>query len=232
MLNTENNKNENYLEAVTADSAAIYAAGFVQSSSFYTSDKVATITRTNVSTMAWAWRRVYTEPTDRLNTITALALNPSGTKVAAYGWRHMSLAGSVDGYVFTVDAISGWKVSEILKIDHNSRTMEVKSARMLMDSNDVIYMAFYQISGSFYNNWESRLRIASYNSATSTLGWIKEQTDYYGRAGALTFGSSPHGTDYLYLGGSGNDDNEDFYLSISQINFDGTLYYQHYLEPE
>ena len=80
------------------------------------------------------------------------------------------------------------------------------------------------------------MRIASYNAATSTLGWIKQQQNYFGRAGALSLGSSPHGTSYLYLGGSGSDEeadeNERFYLSISQINFDGTLYHQHYLEPK
>ena len=141
VLNTETNKNDNYLSAVTADSTAIYAAGYAASSSNVTSTQIATITRTNISTMAWAWRRVYTESTDRMNTITALALNPSGTKVAAYGWKDFS--GSNDGYVFAVDALSGWKVSEVLKIEHGNRVMEVKSARMLMDSNDIIYMAFY-----------------------------------------------------------------------------------------
>lgn len=110
--------------------------------------------------------------------------------------------------------------------------MEVQSARLTMDSQGTIYMAFYQISGNFYNGYESRLRVAAYNSNSSSLAWIKQQVSYYGRAGALVLGSSPQGTDYLYLAGSGgreNDDNDYWYASITQLNLDGTLYRQHYL---
>lgn len=36
-----------------------------------------------------------------------------------------------------------------------------------MDSSDVIYMAFFQIGGTFYNGYESRLRVAAYDSTNS-----------------------------------------------------------------
>lgn len=103
--------------AVTADSNAIYAGGYVKSTDYHTSsNEVATITRTNISTMSWAWRRVYSESTGALNTITALALNPSASKLACYGWTDNGGDGSSNGFVFSVDALSGWKTSEVMEI--------------------------------------------------------------------------------------------------------------------
>ena len=106
--------------------------------------------------MSWKWRRVYSNASSGFDTITALALNPSETKLAAYAWTNNNFAGSTIGYVFVVDTLSGWKVSNALKIDHNGKIMEIKSSRFLMADDGKVYMAAYQIGGPFDNGYESR----------------------------------------------------------------------------
>lgn len=71
---------------------------------------MATIFRHDLASMSWKWRRVYSEASSNFDTITALALNPASTKLACYAWTHANFAGSSHGFVFVVDANSGWKI--------------------------------------------------------------------------------------------------------------------------
>ena len=68
----------------------------------------------------WAWRKGFDRAGGKLATITALAVNPSGSMVAAHGSEWKSFDYDENVYIFIVRAEDGHYVTNAHKIQHGS----------------------------------------------------------------------------------------------------------------
>ena len=77
-----------------------------------------------------------------LNTITALALDPNGTKVACHGFesRLVDIDNTV-GFIFILDAETGALASGLMTIEHDG-AYTVSSSGFLLDNDMSVHMAF------------------------------------------------------------------------------------------
>lgn len=105
----------------------------------------AVVVKVDIGTTNWVWRRLYSEPTsNKLTVITAMHLNPAGTKVACYATKGPALVADKTSFIFAIDAASGFVASPMVKITSNSEFV-AKDPGIVFE-NDKIYVALNSIA--------------------------------------------------------------------------------------
>ena len=65
----------------------------------------------------WAWQKQFAETVDqRISSVSALAVDPAGAKLACYGHPNTGLY----GYLFVLDTRKGAIVSGLMEMQHAS----------------------------------------------------------------------------------------------------------------
>ena len=92
----------------------------------------------------WAWQKQLVENggSQELTTVTALSVNPSGSKVACYGYDwplidSLISPSSKSGYIFVLDTSNGAIVSSLLKMEHSVPYLVQSKAFILRDNGDI-----------------------------------------------------------------------------------------------
>ena len=98
----------------------------------------------NVSTAMWSWQKKLTSAQDytTFDTVTALSVDPSGTKLACHGmkWRFFDKSENPAtniGYLFVLNASNGAVVSGLLKMTHSSNQLIQSKGFSLHDSGQL-----------------------------------------------------------------------------------------------
>ena len=98
----------------------------------------------NVSTAMWSWQKKVTSTQDNLSltTLTALSVDPTGTKLACHGMNWELKSKPVNpatnlGYLFVLNASNGAVVSGLLKMTHTSNQLIQGKGFSLHDSGQL-----------------------------------------------------------------------------------------------
>ena len=150
-----------------------------------------------------------------LNTVTALAVDPNGTKVACHGFesRLVNIDNFV-GFLFILDAATGALSSGLMVLEHDG-AYTVTSAGFLLDNDLTVHIAFDHQGTNVFSK-EQPMRWGSYNGATNTMNYFKEGTT--GVTSCLVRGEGSYSA-YIYMGGSRYSSSSSQYsLLISRID--------------
>ena len=103
--------------------------------------KWAHIGRIQLQTNVWAWSKLITDSTNGIQSISALAVDLEGLKIAAFGVKP-DFVDTV--YLFVLDAATGAQVSGLLKLEFTNaaKVFSVSNSNgMLMQPNGKVFMA-------------------------------------------------------------------------------------------
>ena len=117
-----------------------------------------------------------------LETITALTLNPSNTKVAAHAIEFDDGDFDYKSYIFVVSASDGNYETKMARLQHARRNYGehiASSSGIVFDQYDRVYFAFNMVArykrdsdNGAINNYASKLVVTAYNI-------VSEEFDYY-----------------------------------------------------
>ena len=129
--------------------------------------------RLDVDSSSWAWQRHFIAPGDTMHTITALALDDGGTKLACYGYDSPLVDDtSRVGFLFVLDPATGATVSGVMRLDMVSDGYRVTSAGFLVESDGGVYMAFNQFMPTVVTVEQTPF-LAKWDSTTNTMTYFK-----------------------------------------------------------
>ena len=104
-------------------------------------DGWAHVGRINLSSRMWVWQKQFSESVEqKLTTVTALAIDPQGMKIACYGYSATDTNSAI-GYLFVLDTNSGAILSGLMKLDNNNVAFSVQSSSMIYQNDGRVYMA-------------------------------------------------------------------------------------------
>ena len=119
-----------------------------------------------------------------LETISALALNPDSTKLAAHAIEYDSGDWDYRGYIFVVSTSDGSFHSKMARVQHGRRGYAENTARsagMVFDAYDRVYFAFDNVADYKLNSdngaisgYSTKQLIAAFNVQTDTFDYYHE----------------------------------------------------------
>ena len=176
--------------------------------------------------------------------MTALAVDPSGTKLAVHASdRSQSeegqantrkYIGSYFSFLFKVSAADGSFSSKLMKLTHGSSSSstvylyQVMSSGFLLRDDGKIYAAFNMLvddSNDYpYCGNVAKERMGCFDSETHEMDFYLERSSWCGRSASLAW-RNDDGTDGFYLGGQTDLINGvvDHHLTISKFDVTPTL---------
>ena len=176
----------------------------------------------NVSTAMWSWQKKVTSAQDytTFNTVSALSVDPSGTKLACHGmkWQFSDKPqnpATKIGYLFVLNASNGAVVSGLLKMSHTSNQLIQSKGFSLHDSGQLFLTIGQQPSSSLQTP-----HLIVYDSLTNSV--IKQHRGLsgysYGVTASLVQGD-PAFDDYLYIGGQIAKTSNESHLAIFRYDY-------------
>lgn len=168
--------------------------------------------RISTQDQMWHWSKQFWEASSYvLNTITALAIDPAGTKLVCHGAEQDGdmttryTSNKKQGYLFVLDVASGEIVSGLMEMVHDLE-YTVNSAGMLLYDNGMVYFAedYRGLSRTIPSGIAQMPRIGAWDSTTNTMIYHKQVfqdgSGEYGVSGSLVQGTGSY--NYMYMGGS------------------------------
>lgn len=124
--------------------------------------------RIKLSSRTWHWhKQLAKSDMEDLNIVTAIAVDPAGTKVACYGYSSADLlADSTDGYIFVLDASTGMLVSGLMKMSHQQVFMARGPGFMLKNDGTVLMTTSAMDAGTVDD-----LHLIGYDSVSNSIGF-------------------------------------------------------------
>lgn len=172
----------------------LFPAGATQST-------FAHVGRINLNNNYWSWTKLLSTTAEDFNTVTALAVEPSGTKIAVHGFKPLSSSPThATGYLVLLDTSTGATVSGVLKMAHSGE-FRVSSAGMVLQDDGTLFMALNHMGATRPNGFEQKMRLSSWSSSTNSMLFDKELSGWYGRSASLVAASGTH-AGKLFLGGN------------------------------
>lgn len=126
----------------------------------------------------WQWSKQFWEETNqKLTSITALAINPSATKLACYGHTvdvvtEPYTASENYGYLFVLGVGSGEIVSGLMEFNYASQYSVDSSSMLFYDSGVVYFAPHYRGANNRIIEGSAPLytqQLLAWNSGTNTL---------------------------------------------------------------
>ena len=138
----------------------------------------------------WAWSKLYGKPNFdgfTIEFITALAVDPSGNRIAAIATDTTYLSANM----FLIDAATGAQVSKRRYMDVNGGKRLIKSSNLLLQNDGTIYYGDNKTGTPRPNFYEQNLRIGVCNFYDGTYAVHRIESGF-GRPTSLVRGEGLH----------------------------------------
>lgn len=165
---------------------AIFVGGSLTQSAWQVGGKnSAHVGRINADSAQWVWQKQFLEPGDAMHSITALSINPAGTKLACYGWENPLVnLGATDGFIFILDPGSGATASGMMKLTFSTPGYQVKSHGFKITADGSVFMAFNHLSTSTLSPEQMSL-LGKWSSTANTMIMKRSAGSLYGVSASL-----------------------------------------------
>lgn len=211
---------------------AVFSGGLTEE----TATEQAWFMRVDLDTNQVRWRRQLTTMQKRM--VTAMAVNPAGTKIAVVTMSAVDrISISEQLYLFVARTIDGGYDTERITYTigkPNEAAHYVRDNGLVFASNGIVYMALMSNPGQFrdasdgsFNNYAGRQMVAAFNPGALSLDWIHEQPEFFGYSVTLVYRQYCVGCGNLFVGGS-NDatgisigDPKRWVIAITRLTEDG-----------
>ena len=104
----------------------------------------------------WVWSEQFKAiGYTKLTTVTALAVDPQGQKLACYGENtNLNDPDSVHGFLFVLDVTNGKAVSDLTVLIHSDAAYDVASSGMVLRDDGMVYWAENSLGTTPPNSYE------------------------------------------------------------------------------
>lgn len=152
------------------------------------------IARTDYLSVATKWRRTYTfDGAGTFDTVTAMAVSPDDTSLAAYATQYNGGSWHNAAVLFTVRTGDGGYVTEAVMAEVDSAfKFVVRDAGIFWTASGKVFMAYYQESSKRHADptdvdYVGKPVLVGYDVATNAFEFFSEAVDAFGTSMAIAY---------------------------------------------